>query len=239
MFLLLAALSHADALPDRLNLRYDLSVAGKTVGWREVDLRFLPHPDGERRIIQIYTELSIGPDAWKIRASGVSTPNSTSFTCTVDHNGDLEQIQGILQPGGAWQVSRTDGRNLEQKTWPRADTRLSSLDLHDPGRNWRLDGSGSVGLLLVETGQILSGTLAESTEATITLDDVSIPTRHYVAVDTVGTATFDLDVNNILVRSEISWIGIRLVSTLQDPPQLRVIQEMGPVEIVPIRVQDL
>ncbi len=240
MFLLLAALSHAaDALPDRLNLRYDLSVAGKTVGWREVDLRFLPHPAGERRIIQIYTELSVGPDAWKIRASGVSTPSSASFTCTVDHNGDLEQIQGVLQPGGAWQVSRTDGRDLEQKTIPRADARLSSLDLHDPGRSWRLDGAGPVGLLLVETGQILSGTLSEPSDATITLGDVLIPTRHYTASDATGTASFDLDVNNILVRSEISWIGIKLVSTLQDPPQLRVIQEMERMEIVPIKVQDL
>lgn len=227
------------AAEDDLDLRYTLSVAGQPVGWREVSLSYRPHPDGERHQLQTYTELTIGPDTWKIRASGLSTPRSASFSCTVDHNGRLEQIQGVLMPDGGWQVTRTDGRTVQRSVYPRAEARLSSLDLHDPARSWRLDGAGPVGLLLVESGQILSGTMGEAADATINLGPVPVPTRRYTAADGSGTATFDLDVNNVLIRSEVAWLGVRLVSTLEEPPPLRVIQQIEAIEAPAIKVQDL
>lgn len=222
-------------------LVYDLTVNGQPAGSRTVDVQYLVRPDGERRILQVVTDLKLGSEAWKMRATSTSSPRGAAFTASVDRGGRLTQVQGVEQLEGGWRMTFADGKGVKEYVYSKTDARLSSLDLYDPGRNWRLDSGGSFGIVLAETGDAVVGTLAAPTDAVVLVDGVNIPVRRFSLSGAGGMATFDLDAHGHLIRSEMGILGTTVVSTLRRVPELRQVDEVQTIEglAVPIRTEDL
>jgi hypothetical protein len=211
-------------------LVYDLSVNGQAVGTRTVSITYLARESSERRIVEAYSELKLGSNSWKVRSTSTSTSRSASFTASIDANGALSMVQGLELEGGGWSVRYSDNKGTREYTVPRASGRISSMDLYDPGRAGFLDAPGAFGLLLVETGDSVVGTLKEGIAGEVLLDGHPIPVQKYVLAGEGGLASFELDENGILVRSEVRWMGMQVQSQLQDPPPLRNVGEIQSFE---------
>ena len=220
---------------------YDLTVNGQPAGTRTVEIQYLMRPDGERRIDQVVTDLKLASEAWKVRATSTSSSRGAAFTASVDRGGKLTQVQGVEQLEGGWRMSFADSKGTKEYAYARTDARISSLDLYDPGRSWRLGAVGPFGIVLAETGDAIVGTLGEAVETTVLVDGVQVPVRRYSLGGTGGVATFDLDVQGQLIRSEMGFLGTTVVSTLRKVPPLRTIDTVQTIEglAVPIRTEEL
>lgn len=211
------------------HLVYDLSVNGAPVGTREVTVRYLPREGGERRVIEAYTTLTVGETALVCRTSGSSGPRGATFTSAVDANGNLSEVQGVSLPGGGWRLTVTDAKGTRETKLTRDDAQLSSLDLLDPTRNRVLQVPGNVGIVLVETGDVVRGAVAEGAEGQAKIAGTKVPVTRYAVDGLGGRATFDLDGDGLLLRSELAWIGSVVVATVHAIPEAR---SWGTIEAV-------
>lgn len=219
-------------------LVYDVTVNGQAAGTRTLTLQYFPRPDGERRVVQLVSELKVGADSWKIRATGSSGPRGATFTSSMDHSGSLSQVQGVELPTGGWNVSTAGGGATRTFSYRREDARLSTLDLYDPGRTWRLGAAGPFGLLLSESGDAVGGQLSEPTDLSLTVGGVPVPVRHYTISGPGGNASFDLDVNGYMIRSELAWMGMQVVSTVRQAPTPRSVEQIQTIDDMSGGVQE-
>lgn len=217
-------------------LVYDLTVNGEVVGTREVTYRYLAREDGERRVIEAYTELSVAGSKVACRSNGLSTPRSAQFTSAVEQDGARSQVQGTLLPDGGWRLVVAEGKDVTERTLGRTEAQVTSLDLLDPVRNRVLTTPGAVGIVLVETGEVLVGSVGEGREGNIKVGGQKVPVvRYTVDGGAGGSASFDLDAEGLLLRSELSWLGVRVIATARDVPPPR---SFGTVErIDEVRVE--
>lgn len=217
MFLLLTVCA---ARADQQALVYDLSMNGAKVGTREVTVSYLEKNGFERHVVAVHTTIeALGT---KIEARTTGTSGSTNgFTSATEINGAREQIQAQQQPDGSWRLITVDGKGAHESTLTRTQAKLSTVDLVDPGRTKLLGDGGIVGILIAETGELLSGTLGAGTESSVTVGGESVPTTHYEVTGSAGTARFDVDENGLLVRSELKWLGGIVTAQLTSiPPRL-------------------
>ncbi len=221
----------AAAAADDQKLIYDLSLNGQKVGVRTVTVRYLPREDGERRVIDVYSELTVAGQVVKARSSGTSSGRGASFTSTVDQAGQLSQIQGIALPTGGWRVTYADPKGVRDFTVSASEARLSSIDLVDPGRSGMLATAGSTGVLLAETGTTVAGTIEAGVPVTITVGNQDLSATRYLLRGASGTARIEVDSNGVLLHSELSWLGGVVVAHLREPPGAR---NYGSVEPIPV-----
>jgi hypothetical protein len=213
----------ADTLPPH-KITYDLSLDGKPIGTRELTIRYLPREDGERRILEAYTEATVLGQALVCRSSGQSSPRGASFTSAIDQGGALSQVQGIELPDGGWRLIVEDGAGVKETTLAKTQVRLTSLDLLDPGRTALLAGGGELTLVLVETGTILTGTLDQGTAGTTKVAGKKVEVTRYTATGSGvggGSAKFDVDASGLLVKSELSWLGGTVTAVAREVPAPR------------------
>ncbi|MDP2309570.1 MAG: hypothetical protein Q8P18_26350 [Pseudomonadota bacterium] len=219
--LVCAPAAHAgDALPPH-KITYDLSLDGKPIGTRQLTIRYLPRDDGERRILEAYTEATVLGQPLVCRSSGQSSARGATFTSSVDQGGAISQVQGIELPEGGWRLVVADGAGVKESTLGKAQARLTSLDLLDPGRTVLLTGGGELTLLLVETGTILTGTLDAGAVGTTKVAGKKVEVTRYTASGGGGTAKFDVDANGLLVKSELSWLGGIVTAVAREVPAPR------------------
>ena len=219
-------------------LVYDVTVNGQAAGTRTLSLQYFPRPDGERRVVQLVSELKVGADVWHIRATSTSGPRGATFTSSLDHSGALSQVQGIEVPGGGWNVTTTDKGAVHTFSYTRDDARLSTLDLYDPGRTWRLGAAGPFGLLLSESGDAVGGQMADPSDRTLSIGGVPVPVRHYSITGPGGNTAFDLDVNGLMVRCELTWLGMQVVSTVRQVPSPRTFEQIQTIDEMSGGVQE-
>lgn len=215
-----SAAQAADALPPH-TITYDLSLDGKPIGTRQLTIRYLPREDGERRILEAYTEATVLGQPLVCRSSGQSSARGATFTSSIDQGGAISQVQGIELPGGGWRLTVADGAGVKETTLGRAEARLTSLDLLDPGRTALLAGGGDLTLLLVETGTILTGKLDEGAVGTTKVAGKKVEVRRYTVSGGGGTAKFDVDASGLLVKSELSWLGGIVTAVAREVPPPR------------------
>ena len=209
-----------EAMPPH-KITYDLALDGKPIGTRELTIRYLPREDGERHVIEAYTTATVLGQSLVCRSSGQSSARGATFTSSVDSGGQLSQVQGIELPGGGWRLIVEDGAGVKETTLQRSQARLTSLDLLDPGRTALLSGGGELTLVLVETGDILTGTLDAGTVGTTKLAGQKVQITRYTATGAGGTAKFDIDESGLLVKSELRWLGGTVTAVAREVPPPR------------------
>jgi hypothetical protein len=219
-------------------LSYDVLLNGQPAGTRELTIQYFERPDGERRVVQLVSNLKLGSDAWHIRATGSSGPHGAAFTSSMDHNGDLSQDQGIQLPGGGWKVTVTDHSGNRASVFSATDARISSIDLFDPGRTWLLGTPGPYGILLAESGDAVGGQMADPQDLTVPIAGSPCSARHYALSGPGGNATFDVDQNGLLLRSEVMWLGMRVVSILHQAPDARTVDQVQTIDQMGSGVQE-
>lgn len=224
LFVLLAGLlmssARAEAPPPH-RLVYDLALDGAPIGTRTLTVRYLPRDDGERRVLEAYTDATVLGQKLLVRASGQSGPRGANFTASVDQSGAISQVQGIELPAGGWRVTVADGGGVRESTYAKDDIRLTSLDILDPGRTSLLTGGGQLELLLVETGEVLVGTLDAGQVGTTKVANQKVAVTRYTATGALGSARFDIDENGLLLKSELRWLGGTVSAVVREVPPPR------------------
>jgi hypothetical protein len=216
-------------------ITYDLVLDGEKVGTREVTVRFIPRDKGERRVVESFTTLTAAGQALAARSSGASTSTSTQFTSSVRQGDVVYQVQGAALPDGNWRVLVVDGDGPAEKTVPAT---LSTLDLYDPVRARALEVPGTFGLVVAESGDVLSGTVGEATPGTIKVAGEKVPVTRYTVAADAGAAKFDFDGNGVLLRSELRWLGGTVVATAQQLPPPRSYGEVEKIEAIGEKVEE-
>ncbi len=172
-------------------------------------------------MLEAYTVATVAGQKLVCRSSGQSSPRGATFTTSVDQGGSLSQVQGIELPEGGWRVIVADGAGVKESTLGKTDARLTTLDVLDPGRTELLAGGGELRLLLVETGEILVGTLDAGQVGTTKVGGQKVEVTRYTATGTLGLAKFDVDGNGILVKSELRWLGGTVSAVAREVPPPR------------------
>ncbi len=225
--------SAADAPPTSPpphKLTYDLAINGQPIGTRTVTIRYLPREDGERRVVEAYTDVTVAGQHLVCRSSGQSSARGANFTSSVSQNGAISEVQGIALPTGGWRVTVADSSGVRESTLSATEARLSSLDLLDPGRTALLAGGGDLALVLVETGEVLRGTLGAGQAGTTKIGGQKANVTRYTVVGAPGTARFDIDENGLLLNSELLWLGgtvSAVVRSLPPPRSYGTIEAFG------------
>jgi hypothetical protein len=216
------------ALPPQ-HITYDIALNGAAVGTRELTIRYLPREDGERRVLEAWSDVTIAGQHLACRTTGQSSARGATFTSAVEQQGNVAQVQGIALPGGGWRVTEADATGVHETTLGHAQVRLTSLDLLDPGRNGVLAGGGDILMLLVETGDVFTGAVDAGQPGTTKVAGQKVAVTRYSVQGKDGLATFDIDADGILVKSELHMaVGIFTAVARAVPPP----RSYGTVDLV-------
>lgn len=226
MLLLLTQL----ALADETTLVYDLFLGGKDIGDRSVTVRFLSRESGERRVLEVVSTADTPLGAVACRQSGQSGPRGATFTTNMRVGTELSEVQGIELPTGGWQLVRADAAGVHESTLLPGQAHFSTLDLYDPGRTRRLLDAGPVGLLLAETGAILSGDLGAGTPTTVKIGGKPISGTRYGFTTPEGSAEFVINADGVLLSSEVVSFGANLRAVARSAPVPRTVGTIDVVE---------
>lgn len=207
--------------PPPQKIVYDLTLDGQPIGTRELTIRYLPREDGERRVLEAYTAATVAGQTIACRSSGQSSARGATFTTSLDQAGAISQVQGIELPGGGWRVIVADAAGVKESTLGKDDARLTTLDVLDPGRTPLLAGGGELKLLVVETGEVYAGTLDAGQVGTTKVGNTKVTVTRYTATGPLGSATFDIDENGILVKSQMRWLGVTVAAAARAVPAPR------------------
>lgn len=203
-------------------LTYDLQVNGALVGTREVTIRYFERPSGERRTVESVTKVKFAGQDLLCRAVGQSSTKSANFSSQTELNGRLAQYQGVQGIGDEWRITLIGTGSLRELSYKPADGLVSTLDLVDPGRTDVLGNVGKATLFFVETGDVVNGLLAEGEDITVQVAGRQVAAHRTTFTPTAGgTATFDVDENGILLRSETQWLGVTVTASLHTLPPPR------------------
>lgn len=213
------------ALAAEQHLIYDLSVDGASVGTREVTLTYLSRPSGERHLVESYTHVVAPGLTLESRGSGLSTPGGAQFSSATESNGVRSSVAAQEVPQGGWQVTVLSGGKQNERVEP--DVRMSTFDVMDPARVSNLEAEGAFGVVIAETGDVLTGTLAAGKPDAVEIGGHSIPASTYTLTGTGTTARFFVSGDGLLLRSEVRWLGLTMVGTLRALPPAR---DYGAVE---------
>ncbi len=227
LFAFAALLGPRPAAAAEQHVLYDLLVDGSLVGTRDVTIKYLQRPSGERHVLESYTELSLGGVRLESRCSGLSTPTSAQFSSATERAGERSSVAAKELPQGGWQLTVATGTKQIERT--EANVRASTLDLMDPSRVAVLDASGPFGLVIAETGDVVMGTLSPAESSSVNVGGQKVPTSRYTLSGDSGSARFYVTSEGLLVRSEVSWMGLSVVGTLRELPEAR---DYGAVETI-------
>lgn len=227
--MLLFLLSIAPASAEETTLTYDLFLAGKDVGDREVTVRYIPRDDGERRVLSVVTRVDTPAGTAKCRQSGQSSPRGANFTTSLQVGDARSEVQGIEAPSGAWQLVVADATGVHDATLAPARVQLTTLDLFDPGRTRLLVDAGKIGLLLAETGALVEGELAAGTPTTVKIGGKALPGTRYALRTAEGEAEFVVDAEGVLLRSTLTFLGGTFETVARTAPTPR---SFGTIDVV-------
>lgn len=217
----------APAAPEPQRVVYDLTVDGAPVGTREVVLTYLPRAAGERHVLDAHTVLDVAGVHLESRVSGLSTPSGAQFSATTERGGVRAAVSGQELATGGWRVTQASGGKEAEHA--EAAVRISTLDLMDPGRVGALDAPGAFGVVIAETGDVLTGTLGAGEAGTVTVHGRKVLVTRYALTGDHGSARFFVTDDGVLVRSELTWLGSTVQAALRDLPAAR---DFGPVETI-------
>ncbi len=203
------------------SVSYEVSLGGARVGAREVTVR----ERGPRRFVESLTKVSAPAGVWGQRATAVcgGLGSLSSFT----EMGDAAvRLQAREERGGRWKILVEGGSERG------VDAYTSTLALHDPTTARVLATPGPLALVVVETGDVLSGTVEAGVDAVISVGPEKVRVTRYVVRGAAGAATFDLDAESVLLRAEVPTPLGALVLTARAAPPPRSYGETPTIEAI-------
>ncbi len=203
-------------------MSWNLSVAGKVVGHRDVTVKYVKSDVGMRRIVESWTEIdgAAGPVRIRYRqrmtASGEGR-DPMSFQSVIDENGRGREVSVRWTPN-AWVVTTVaDGRSRTGQLEP-ARVDLSSADLFDPDSRVGLDGRTSARMIQAETGDVLSGTVSDLGHQIVEVGGEPVPVHGWSWDTPQGRQKLWYSSDGFLVRYEAQILGIAVEGLLRRPP---------------------
>jgi hypothetical protein len=228
LLLLLAAPAALRA--ETRGFRYQLLADNRATGTREVKLNYLPGERGEVVTVEAWTDLAFGLGGsatyrFKQRLGG-RFGGSRSFTSSVNDNGVVREVQGQVEPTGAWSVIIVEGGQARQWSHPADAIDLNSAELLDPERGLRtIEQVGTLRVLVAETGRILTGPLEPLGTKTVQVGSRSVQVRQFRWSPPEATMVLSYDVEGLLVSYETSVAGRPVAARLNALPAPRSYEE--------------
>ncbi len=213
------------------SLLYDLRMNGKTVGSREVTIRFLPSESGaEVRLIESYTRVETSllgkPVRFVNRFSGRS---GAGFTSSVDENGRIREVQAQRRSDGSWRVTVIEGGKISQGTLLAGQVSLTSVGLLDPVEHRDLTGRPQISLLAAETGTLLSGRVEPLGEGSLEVGGQRLRVDRYAWTSEAGRVELAWTGEGVLASWTSSLLGQPIEGVLRQPPPER---SYGTIDLV-------
>lgn len=210
------------AAPVEPELTWELSIKGQPVGTRTVKVKIVPADFGTRRVIESFTSVSgkIGPipvDFRQRMTAHAIGGDPASFHSVVDQAGDASEIQGRFAPAG-WTVSTNIGGRLRTSDYPPSRIDLSTADLLDPESRVGLGRTGSVRLLIAETGEVLEGSVEKLGSKELTIAGQKVDVDGYSWTSPEGRSAFWFSPEGYLVQYEMASFGVPIEGVLTEPP---------------------
>ncbi len=207
---------------------WDLALEGRTVGQRELTVKYRSDGLQEVRVLETWTELSVslGRDdfAWTQRMSGMTRAGSATFASAQNDNGWLQEVQAVKKLQG-WTVTIAEDGQARVYHLDRDAFDLTSLDLLDPGQGDRLRGRDSLSVLAAETGTVIQGPLALIGEVPVTIDGERLIGTGYRWSTPDGPVELIYGPDGHLLRYALRIGAITVSATLSDPPSARRFEE--------------
>jgi len=233
-----------EAVPPRSEqkLVYDLLVDGKTVGHRDVTVRYLPPDDlvpAETRIIESLQELETTikglPVKMRTRSSARSSDSSSSFVSSHELNGKVSEVQGHRDNDGRWLVTILAGGKVSTWEYRRSEVDLTTMDLVDPAQPPPLNDNASAKVLVAEAGVIMTGVVRDLDESKVKVGGRQVPVHRWDWTPPDGKVELSWSLDGVLVDYEAAFMGTTLDARLRQLPEPRT---FGTIDMEPLKSGD-
>lgn len=204
------------------DLTWSLKVGGKDAGKRDISVKYVHSDDGQRRILETWTELEgqVGPIPIVFRqrmTAHTATRTPGSFHSVTESNGMPGEVQARWTPAAWWVTTNVNGhaRTLDMPT-DRID--ISTADLMDPGTSFNLGRYDRVRILSAETGEIYVGEVGDLGNKDIKIDGQKIRCQGWSWTSPVGKSEFWYNADGFLVDYTMYVVGVEVSGRLSQPP---------------------
>lgn len=214
-------------------ITYDLTIGGQRVGQRDVTIRHIPPDDivpYESRIIESYQQVQAQVAGRRIehtsRITARASEDSSNFVASIDENGTVREVQGRQLSDGRWTVVEVSRGS--QKTWDyrRTEVNLSTMDFLDPERHRLLSDDATAGVLVAESGQVLTGSVTDLGEDALTIAGTTVPVQRLAWTPEAGKVELSWTLDGWLVAYEIGFMGQALHAQARQAPEPRTFGEI-------------
>ena len=216
------------------NLEYALSVADQQIGTRSVKTTYFiddKNKQASRRIIEVYTEISgsvFGKDlVFKERSSIEYDGRDIKFVSTQSINNDPIEFQGRNKRDGSWMVYEISDGVSKQKTYTGSDFYYTTLSMYDNKRSQQMQDLGTMGIYIIEKGEVWSGGWTEKGNKKVRIKKQKILGQQYEFSHNNTKIEGIWSDNGELLKFTISYNGIDLDGKLTEPPK---ILEIGTID---------
>lgn len=220
MYLLLAA-TLALSAPVEKTLTWNISVEGQLLGTRTLTIRYPSGTEGQRRVLESWTELDgrVGPLPlrYRERLTANIEYDPASFLSVQETNRATREVSARRVPSG-WMVSLTEDGRYRSFDIPAGDVNLSTVDLLDPESAVPLSRFSHANVLSAETGTLFEGDVLPLDPVTLKIGEQALWAQPYRFTHQEGTGTFFYTAEGFLLRYEMRVLGYDMVAVLAAPP---------------------
>jgi hypothetical protein len=212
--------------PTHAQAVYDVQIAGAAAGTRTVAWTWMPV--AERRVITQHTRATLLGKPLETRCTASISRRGSNVTCASAHGDDAWEVQAQGSEGRAWSV-RVRDRGGDAPSAPVVT--LTTVELFDAARVsavlGRAEPGQAVSVLVAETGEVVTGTLAVPTAVEVRVGgQPRAATRHELRAS-AGGLVVDVDADGALLRAELRTALGAMTLTAQAAPPAR---EWGALE---------
>jgi hypothetical protein len=216
------------------NLEYALSVADQKIGTRTVKTTYFideKNKQANRRIIEVYTEMSGGifgnELVFKERSSIEYDGRDIKFVSTQSLNDDPIEFQGRNKRDGSWMIYEISNGVSTQKTYTSRDFYYTTLSMYDNKRSQQMQDLGSMGIYIMEKGEVWSGVWRAKGNKKVRIKKQKILGQQYEFSHNNTKIEGVWSDNGELLKFTISYNGIDLDGKLTEPPK---VLEIGTID---------
>jgi len=222
LWLVMVLMTGASAEDLQHDLSWELKMAGKPVGKRDITVKYVNHGDGMRRILESWTELegNVGPIQVAFRQRMTAhTANRIpgSFHSVTDANGLPGEVQARWTPSAWWVTTNVNG-HARTVDMPADRIDISTADLMDPATSFNLGRYDKVRILSAETGEIYVGEVGDLGNKDIKVGSKKVRCQGWSWDAPVGRSEFWYNADGFLVTYTMYVAGVEVSGKLVEAP---------------------